>query len=170
MEQAKGQLAQAEAQRGLAQINLKRDTPLAAPRAIAQSQLDNEKQQAAQADAAVATAQAAISAAQASSRNRKTEPWIYAGALADRRRGRTGHDAGRQSGDSAIGADFGLATGSDQGLLLHQRCRISGADRGARTGAAATCSAGMPTLPLTLTLADGTTIRTRGTLCLSIGR
>jgi RND family efflux transporter MFP subunit len=65
VEQAKGQLAQAEAQRGLAQINLKRDTPLAEARAIAQSQLDSDKQQAAQADASVAAAQAAVGAAEA---------------------------------------------------------------------------------------------------------
>jgi len=65
MKQAKGQLAQAEAQQGLTQINLKRDTPLAQARAIAQSQLDNEKQQAEQADAAVVAADAAVSAAEA---------------------------------------------------------------------------------------------------------
>lgn len=65
VEQAKGQLAQAEAQRELAQINLKRDTPLAQAHAISQSQLDNDQQQAAQADAAVETAQAAIGVAQA---------------------------------------------------------------------------------------------------------
>src|SRR4029077_9350634 len=40
MKEAKGQLAQAEAQQGLAQINLKRDIPLAQARAVAQSQLD----------------------------------------------------------------------------------------------------------------------------------
>lgn len=65
VEQAKGQLAQAKAQQGLAQINLKRDTPLAEARAIAQSQLDNDTQQAQQADAAVAAAKAAVSAAEA---------------------------------------------------------------------------------------------------------
>jgi len=65
MKEAKGQLAQAEAQQGLAQINLKRDTPLAQARAIAQSQLDNEKQQAEQADAAVVAADAAVGAAEA---------------------------------------------------------------------------------------------------------
>jgi membrane fusion protein (multidrug efflux system) len=54
--QTKGQLAQAEAQQSLAQINLKRDIPLAMARAIAQSQLDNENQQAEQADVTVATA------------------------------------------------------------------------------------------------------------------
>ena len=65
VEQAKGQLAQAEAQQRLAEINLNRDIPLAQARAIAQSQLDNEKQQAAQAEAAVVAARAAVSAAQA---------------------------------------------------------------------------------------------------------
>jgi len=62
---AKGQLAQAVAQQGLTQINLRRDTPLAQARAIAQSQLDNDKQQAAQADAAVTAAQAAVGSAEA---------------------------------------------------------------------------------------------------------
>jgi membrane fusion protein (multidrug efflux system) len=65
VEQAKGQLAQAKAQQSLAQINLKRDTPLAQARAISQSQLDNDTQQAEQADAAVAAAKAAVNAAEA---------------------------------------------------------------------------------------------------------
>src|SRR5579862_7108960 len=51
--QAEGQVKQTEAQLELAEINLRRDTPLAEARAIAKSQLDNEKQQAAQARAAV---------------------------------------------------------------------------------------------------------------------
>ena len=49
--QARGQLAQATAQLGLAEINVKRDTPLAAARAIAQSQLDNDIQSKAAAEA-----------------------------------------------------------------------------------------------------------------------
>lgn len=65
VDQAKGQLAQAKAQQSLAQINQKRDTPLALARAIAQSQLDNDTQQAEQADAAVAAAKAAVNAAEA---------------------------------------------------------------------------------------------------------
>ncbi len=64
--QAQGQLGQAQAQLGLAQINVNRDTPLAEQRAIAQSQLDNDKQQALQAGASVRQAQAQIAAAQAS--------------------------------------------------------------------------------------------------------
>src|SRR5690242_10212608 len=42
--QAKGQLGQTQAQLALAQINVKRDTPLAQAHAIAQSQLDNDIQ------------------------------------------------------------------------------------------------------------------------------
>lgn len=64
--QAQGQLAQAEAQLALTEINVKRDTPLAAAHAIAQSQLDNDTQSRAQAKASVATSQASIQAAQAS--------------------------------------------------------------------------------------------------------
>src|SRR5215813_1088330 len=63
--QAKGQLAQAQAQQGLAQINLKRDTPLAEARAIAESQLDSDRQTALQDDATVAADEAAIKAAEA---------------------------------------------------------------------------------------------------------
>ncbi len=63
--QAQGQLGQAQAQQGLAQINVTRDAPLAEQRAIAQSQLDNDKQQVLNVQAGVRTAQAAIAAAQA---------------------------------------------------------------------------------------------------------
>jgi RND family efflux transporter MFP subunit len=65
VEQAQGQLGQAEAQLALAKINVNRDTPLAAQRAIAQSQLDNEKQQQLQQEASVKAAQASIAAAKA---------------------------------------------------------------------------------------------------------
>jgi RND family efflux transporter MFP subunit len=63
--QARGQLAQAQAQLGLAEINVKRDTPLAAARAIPQSQLDNDVQAKVQADALVKTDEAAIQSAEA---------------------------------------------------------------------------------------------------------
>ncbi|HEX7730116.1 MAG TPA: efflux RND transporter periplasmic adaptor subunit [Terracidiphilus sp.] len=63
--QAEAQLAQAHAQLTLADINVKRDTPMVAQRAIAQSQLDNEQQQQAQAQAAVKQAEAAIATANA---------------------------------------------------------------------------------------------------------
>ncbi|HEY2544582.1 MAG TPA: efflux RND transporter periplasmic adaptor subunit [Candidatus Acidoferrum sp.] len=63
--QAKGQLAQAQAQLELSEINVKRDTPLAARRAIAQSQLDSETQQASQNVALVETAKGQIASAEA---------------------------------------------------------------------------------------------------------
>jgi membrane fusion protein (multidrug efflux system) len=63
--QAKGQLGQAEAQLELAKINVKRDTPLAAARAIARSQLDNDIESEKQAEAAILANQASIKAAEA---------------------------------------------------------------------------------------------------------
>ncbi len=63
--QAEGQLAQAQAQLQLADINVNRDTPLAAARAIAQSQLDSETQNRAQLEAQIKTAQAGIQTAKA---------------------------------------------------------------------------------------------------------
>ena len=64
--QARGQVAQATAQLGLANINVKRDTPLAAARAIAQSQLDNDIQTRATDEAMLQTDKAAVQASQAS--------------------------------------------------------------------------------------------------------
>jgi membrane fusion protein, multidrug efflux system len=63
LHQAEGQLGQAKAQLALANINVNRDRPLAEARAIARSQLDNEIQQKAQAEAAIETAQAAVDTA-----------------------------------------------------------------------------------------------------------
>lgn len=63
LDQAEGQLGQANAQLALAQINVNRDTPLAEAHAIARSQLDNEIQQKAQAEANVKSAEAAVETA-----------------------------------------------------------------------------------------------------------
>lgn len=63
LEQAQGELGQAQAQLGLARINVNRDTPLAQAHAIARSQLDNEIQQKALAEASVKTAEAAVATA-----------------------------------------------------------------------------------------------------------
>ncbi|MFC5863188.1 efflux RND transporter periplasmic adaptor subunit [Acidicapsa dinghuensis] len=63
--QAEGALGQAQAQLGLADINVKRDTPLAEQHAIAQSQLDNDKQTEAQMTANVRAAEAQIVSAKA---------------------------------------------------------------------------------------------------------
>src|SRR5262249_12524582 len=58
LDQAKAQLAQAEAQLGKASLDVERDAPLAAERAIAKSQLDTELQAKLAAEAAVLAAKA----------------------------------------------------------------------------------------------------------------
>jgi membrane fusion protein (multidrug efflux system) len=63
--QAESQEVQSVAQRGKAELDVKRDTPLAKARAIAQSQLDTEMQALAAADAGVKAAQANIATSQA---------------------------------------------------------------------------------------------------------
>ena len=63
--QSQGALAQAKASLGLAEINVNRDTPLVAARAIAKSTLDNDTQQKLEAEASVATAEASVKSAQA---------------------------------------------------------------------------------------------------------
>jgi membrane fusion protein, multidrug efflux system len=63
LDQAEGQLGQAKAQLGLAEINVNRDTPLVEAHAIAKSQLDNEKQQKLQAEASVKSAEASVATA-----------------------------------------------------------------------------------------------------------
>jgi RND family efflux transporter MFP subunit len=62
--QARGQLAEAQAQLGKTERDQQRDRPLAAQRAIAQSQLDNDVQANLAADAAVKAATAAVQTAQ----------------------------------------------------------------------------------------------------------
>ena len=64
LDQAKGQLAQANAQLGLAIINVNRDTPVAKLHAIPQSQLDNDIQAKLAAEAAVQADQAAVEQAE----------------------------------------------------------------------------------------------------------
>ena len=64
LDRAKGDLAQAQAQLGKSILDVKRDTPLAEARAIAQSQLDNEIQAKLGAQAAVDSDQAAIEQAE----------------------------------------------------------------------------------------------------------
>ena len=64
LDQAKGQLAQARAQLYLADVNVKRDTPLVKERAIAQSQLDTEMAAQMLAKAAIQAAEAAVEQAQ----------------------------------------------------------------------------------------------------------
>ena len=64
LEQAKGQLAQAQAQLGKTKLDVERDTPLAKESAIPQAQLDNDIQAHQAAEAVVVAAQAQVDQAQ----------------------------------------------------------------------------------------------------------
>jgi len=64
LDRAKGELAQAEAQLSKSTIDVDRDTPLEAQKAVAKEKLDNEIQAKRAAEATVATAKAAVERAQ----------------------------------------------------------------------------------------------------------
>jgi RND family efflux transporter MFP subunit len=64
LQQAKGQLAQAEAQLGKTKLDVARDTPLAGARAIPQAQLDNDIQANQAAEATVAAVKAQVEQAE----------------------------------------------------------------------------------------------------------
>jgi membrane fusion protein, multidrug efflux system len=152
---AKGQLAQAEAQRELTQINLKRDTPLAQARAIAQSQLDNDKQQAAQADAAVEAAQAAVGSAEAALTTAKlnlgfTQVRSLIDGVAGQATTQVGNLVSPQSVLTSVSQldpiKIYFSISDAEYLALTSRVRQAGGD----------LLSGKSAIPLSLTLADGT--------------
>ena len=154
VKQAEGQLAQAQAQQGLAQINLKRDTPLAQARAIAQSQLDNDKQQAAQADASVAAADAAVAAAEAALTTARlnlgfTQVRSLVSGVAGQATTQVGNLVSQQSVLTSVSQldpiRVYFSISDAEYLSLVDRARKSGGD----------LLHGHSNLPLTLTLADG---------------
>jgi membrane fusion protein, multidrug efflux system len=158
---AKGQLAQAEAQQGLTQINLKRDTPLAQARAIAQSQLDNDKQQAAQADAAVAAAKAAVGPAEAALTTTKlnlgfTQVRSLIGGVAGQATTQVGNLVSPQSVLTSVSQldpiKVYFSISDAEYLALTSRVRQVGGD----------LLSSKSDIPLTLTLADGTPYPRKG--------
>jgi membrane fusion protein (multidrug efflux system) len=155
VKQAGGQLAEAQAQQVLAQINLKRDTPLAQARAIAQSQLDTDKQQAAQAVAAVAAAEGSVSAAEASLTTAKlnlgyTQVRSLIGGVAGQATIQVGNLVTPQSVLTAVSTlnpiKIYFSISGEEYLALTQRAHQSGSD----------LLNGHSDIPLTLTLSDGT--------------
>lgn len=158
---AKGQLAQAEAQQGLTQINLKRDTPLAQARAIAQSQLDNDKQQAAQADAAVEAAKASVGSAEAALTTAKlnlgfTQVRSLIGGVAGQATTQVGNLVSPQSILTSVSQldpiKVYFSISDAEYLALTSRARQAGGD----------LLSSKSDLPLTLTLADGTPYAHKG--------
>ena len=154
--QAKGQLAEAQAQQVLAQINLKRDTPEAKAKAIAQSQLDTDTQTAAQDDASVAAAEAAIKAAEAALVTAKlnlgyTHVQSLIGGVAGQATIQVGNLVTLQSVLTSVSTlepiKVYFSISDAEYLALTQRAHQEGGD----------LLSGHSHIPLTLTLADGTT-------------
>ena len=154
LDQARGQLQQAQAQLSLAEINVNRDTPLAAAHAIAQSQLDNDVQQKAQTEAAVQSARAAIATAQAAVANAKlnlgfTEVRSLISGVAGQAATQVGNLVNTQSVLTSVSqldpikAYFSIS--DSEYLNLTQRVRQSGGDLLRNSSS----------VPLTLTLSNG---------------
>jgi membrane fusion protein, multidrug efflux system len=158
---AKGQLAEAQAQRELMLINLKRDTPLAQARAIAQSQLDNDTQQAAQADAAVEAAQAAVGSAEAALTNANlnlgfTQVRSLIGGVAGQATTQVGNLVTPQSVLTSVSQldpiKVYFSISDAEYLALTARAQQTGGD----------LLSGKSNIPLSLTLADGTVYPYKG--------
>ena len=136
VDQAKAQVAQAEAQLGKTQLDVQRDTPLAKERAIAQSQLDNDIQ-------ANLAAKATVQADQGGSGTGGTESGIHQRPFAGRRRCRNRHRPGGKSCGPANVAHNGFSARADQSLLYGERTGIPGlrqaqSDGGGSSGAGET--------------------------------
>ncbi|MGB6688908.1 MAG: efflux RND transporter periplasmic adaptor subunit [Terracidiphilus sp.] len=154
LEQAKGQVLQVQAQLGLAEINVNRDTPLAHARAIAQSQLDNEVQQKAQAEAAVQSAKASVAATEAAVANAKlnlgfTEVRSLIGGVAGQATTQVGSLVNPQSVLTSVSQlnpiKVYFSISDREYLALNERARRGGGDLLNSASA----------IPLTLTLANG---------------
>jgi membrane fusion protein (multidrug efflux system) len=154
LEQAKGQVLQAQAQLGLAQINVNRDTPLALARAIAQSQLDNDVQQKAQAEAALQSSKASVAAAEAAVANAKlnlgfTEVRSLIDGVAGQATTQVGNLVNPQSALTFVSQlnpiKVYFSISDREYLALSERARRGGGDLLNNASA----------IPLTLTLANG---------------
>jgi membrane fusion protein (multidrug efflux system) len=161
LEQAKGQVLLAQAQLGLAEINVNRDTPLAHARAIAQSQLDNDTQQKAQAEAAVQSAQASVAAAEASVANAKlnlgfTEVRSLIGGVAGQATTQVGNLVNPQSVLTSVSQlnpiKVYFSISDSEYLALTERSRHGGGD----------LLKSASEIPLTLTLANGEAFPQKG--------
>jgi membrane fusion protein, multidrug efflux system len=147
LHQAEGQLGQAKAQLALATINVNRDTPLAEAHAIARSQLDNEMQQKAQAQAAVETAKAAVDTAELNLSFTQVRSLIT--GVAGQATTQVGNLVSAQSILTSVSqldpikVYFSISDG--EYLALVQRARSGGRD----------LLRGSSRVPLTLTLANG---------------
>ena len=154
LQQAQGQLGQAKALLGLQQTNVDRDKPLAEAHAIAQSQLDTDLAQKAQAAASVATAEAAVSTAQLNLGFTQVRSLIS--GVAGQATVQVGNLVSPQavltsvSQLNPIKAYFSISDSEYLGLI--QRSKAGGGD----------LLNGASKIPLTLTLSDGNIYPSKG--------
>ena len=154
LEQAKSQVLLAQAQLDLADINVKRDTPLTEAHAIAQSQLDSDTQQQAQYAAQVKSAEASVAAAEAAVANAKlnlgfTQVRSLISGVAGQATTQVGNLVNTQSVLTSVSQlnpiKVYFSISDSEYLALTQRTRQGGGDLLKNASA----------IPLTLTLANG---------------
>jgi membrane fusion protein (multidrug efflux system) len=154
LQQAEGQLGQAQAQLDLAQINVNRDTPLAQARAIAKSQLDNDTQQKAQAEASVKSAEAAVATAKLNLSF--TEVRSLISGVAGQATTQVGNLVGTQSILTSVSQldpiKVYFSITDNEYLALTQKARSGGSE----------LLNGPSNIPLTLTLSNGEPYSKRG--------
>lgn len=153
--QAKGELAQAEAQLGKTRLDVERDTPLARERAIPQAQLDNDIQANEAAKAVVIAAQAQVDQAQLNVGFTKVRSLVD--GLAGLAKGQIGDLVGPNTvltTVSQVSPIKAYVSISEQEYLQSAR-RINAAARGRDVAA-------MSAKTLELVLADGSTYPRKG--------
>jgi membrane fusion protein (multidrug efflux system) len=148
LDQAKGQVAQAQAKVGLDEINVKRDTPLAQAHAIAQSTLDTETQTLQQDKASVATAQAQVDAAALNVGFTKVR------SLIDGIAGQAALQVGNLVSTSSVLTSVSQVSPIKVYFSISEQEYLSLVERAKQGGHADLLSAGN-SLPLKLTLANG---------------
>ena len=168
VQQAQGQVANTQAGLSLAQINVNRDTPLAQARAIARSQLDNDVQQKAQAEAGVSSAKANVSAAQGTVASAQaavatarlnlgfTQVRSLISGVAGQATTQVGNLVGPQSVLTSVSQldpiKVFFSISDSEYLALEAQARAGGGS----------LLRGSSNLPLTLTLSDGSTYQPQG--------
>lgn len=154
VDQAQAQVDQAKAAFGLTQTNVNRDTPLAQAHAIAQSQLDTDKAQMAQAQATVKSAEATLATAKLNLGFTHVRSLIS--GIAGQATTQVGNLVSPQSVLTSVSqlnpikAYFSIS--DSEYLALTRRLQHGGGDMLTHSGA----------VPLTLHLADGTVFPYKG--------
>ena len=157
LDQAQGQLGQTNAQLALSQINVKRDTPLVAIHALAQSQLDTDTQTSNQYVATVKSNEASIAAAQLNL------GWTKVRSLLDGIAGRATTQVG-----SLVSTSTALTTVSQVNPIkaffsISEQEYIDLTNSAKQQGAESLLKSGSK-IPLELTLANGEKYPTKGSI------